>query len=377
MADQFSYYEQIDRYLTKQMSGAELADFEYKIALNQELKEEVDIQIELRDVVLGASLDEELRSLMNNDMNKTTPKRLHKLWWLTGLSFVASAIIVGLIVKTDNQTVEPVLNEHVSTNTSQATTKNHPAQQQQKEIKIEETNTPIQETSVDQILPIEKNVLISNTAGDVPLTIATRNEIDQEPAKYSVLDSIKPLPKNEAQTSKKDLQPKKEPLQFKGKLKVQKSDNKQGNGKITIDGDVFGGKPPYRYFIAQDDLQNDKSFDDLAPGKYTVKAVDANTDILQLGEAVVLESKCITDYNKSFVPAYDNYWVLPVVENNVYIFKVYNQSGIVYEHKYEIGDENQWNGETVIGEMADVGYYRFEIKYSSGEQCFGELTIGN
>ena len=95
-----------------------------------------------------------------------------------------------------------------------------------------------------------------------------------------------------------------------------------------------------------------------------------------IGKTRVEEEKCISDYNQSFIISYDDHWEIPAIDEN-FRFSVFNQNGKIYYHEYEIGDEIVWDGISNNGVQANLGYYRFEIIYSDGKKCYGELTIGN
>ena len=373
MDDQFTYYDKIDLYFSNSMSNAELADFENELTNNLELREEVSTQKELRDIVIGSSLSD-VRSLMENDLNnKSIPAKKGKaIWGIIGLTLITS---LGIFIYNDNQPTTLITNndkETVSPNKVDA----QPSPQTQSRLsqKTPSVSTRIEENDVKEEIP--RTIIQKETRDTLPtqesMAEVLKKEIQTDAPLLTQEGKVIAPNEKEQATSQRIL-----PLVFKGDLKTVKEDYERGNGQITIEGDVSGGVPPYSYFIFENELQQGKLFTNLEAGTYLVKAVDANNTTIKLGSVTITASNCITDYNQSFIPAYDEYWEIPVVQNAAFDFKVYSLNGLEFEEKFDLGEETVWFGLSSKEEKLGIGYYRFEINYENGETCYGELTIGN
>lgn len=373
MEDQFSYYEQIDRYLTKQMSGDELADFERELTLNAELKEDVTIQIELRDVVIGASLND-VRSLMDKDLNESISKSGKNKWWLGGIG-LALISSIGIFLYSTNNSVKRASEKE--SKTIEINKKSVLINSKKEDYPIKSTKTPLlssnqKEEKITITTPTVIEILEDTTSSVPPLSIIDKKE--NQP-------TVSPLAKKDEQVliNTKEQPPIHVllPLAFQGNIKTVQEEYEKGNGQIIIEGDVTGGIPPYSFFIFDNELQQDKFFTNLEAGSYLVKAIDANNTTIEIGSAQIVKSKCLTDYNQSFISTYDEYWSIPAIQSSSFTFKVFSIRGLVFEKKYEIGEETIWFGLSSNEEKLGLGYYRFEIKYENDETCLGELTIGN
>ena len=363
MESDFTYYEQIDQYLTKNMSSNELADFEREMASNPSLQEEVTVQKELRDVVIGASLSD-VRSMMENDLQQTPKQGINKKW--LGFLGVILCTSIGVFLYNSN----PTKNDKVSVSKSQHNEIAKPIH----------TNTPIpkKESEIAVAKPIKHAYPTEVTSSPARVDSVINPIIEKSEVKVeSDAPAIQPTIALSAKKEETTTQPQIAPFAFNGKVKTVEAEYQKGNGEIHITGTVKGGKTPYQYAIYEDEYQNEKSFSNIAPGNYTVQVTDANNSTLVLDEVIIKESNCLSDYNQSFIPTYDNYWEIPVPQNSVFTFKVFNLKGLVYENNFELGEQTQWFGTSTQEEKLGIGYYRFEIKFENGEQCNGELTIGN
>lgn len=373
MEDQFTYYDKIDQYLTNSMSSTELADFENELASDMELREEVSIQKDLRDVVIITGLSD-VRSLMDTDLNQKPTKRKYNKGLLGSIG-IALITSVGLVLYNTNNA-----DTHTSekeTKTVEINNKQVLSDTKKEEDSFEKTNTPLpsnnqKKENITASTPTVIEVLEDTTSSAKPLLVIDKKE--NEP-------TVSPLAKKDEQVSKiieeQPSIPKILPLAFKGDIKTVEEEYERGNGQIIIEGNVSGGVPPYSYFIFENELQQGKLFTNLEAGTYLVKAVDANNTSIEIGSAKIIESNCLTDYNQSFIPAYDEYWPIPSIQSSSFIFKVFSLRGLEFEKIYELGEETVWFGLSSNEEKLGIGYYRFEINYENGETCYGELTIGN
>ena len=374
--DQFSYYEQIDAYLSGQMSAEDRVSFEKQIESDIELKEEVSVQKDLRDLVIGASL-QNVRSMMDKDLEVLDNKNSFKkpLTFLLAFLSVATIGLVSYHYMSEDKIQDNKITETYKEPKKGKVSAKETSDNQKSISKTDHSNEqPIipQEEST-RVLEEENNREEDETVPYNPLVEG--DSVTKEDTDTIQLEEKKEVLLTEEKTEEaiNDFEESETPipLNFSGKLTSVKSEYDKQNGQIIIEGEVIGGVKPYIYLVNEEEFLDYENISQLEPGTYTVKVVDATSKTIDLGEIEVEEEICVLDYNESFVLAFDNNWKIPVIEDRSFSFTVYSQKGMVYQHDFDLGETSVWNGINNKGSKSESGFYRFEIVYSNVERCFG------
>lgn len=366
MKDQYTYYEQIDYFLSGRMSADAQLRFEEQMKDDPALQKEVKLQEEVQGLVLDSELLA-LEAQIQHDLKDYSPStNSSKKWWLWSLIVVVITGGTMFISSTfeENEIEPPIIHTDI---VEQEPTINT---QDKVEAKPKET---LNTTNV-----IDPHVYTETSVKEENKVVLLPQEKKEEPIQYKnehknstgQLDSIKEKePSTFIETSNPT------PITFTGQVETSKASYAESDGIIEIKGDVSGGTPPYTYGIENIEEQSSKVFEQLEVGHYQVYVVDATEEKHILATVDIQQDFCLKNFNATFTPAYEEEWKIPVAKELSGKYTIFNRSGIVYHASFEAESTPVWKGTNTSGVPLPAGYYRVRIKYDNQEECLVDVTI--
>lgn len=375
MKDQYTYYEQIDHFLSGRMSADAQLRFEEQMKDDPALQKEVKLQEEVQGLVLDSELLA-LEAQIQHDLKYYSPStNSSKKWWLWslivvvitgGTMFISSTFeeneIEPPIIHTDIVEQEPTINTETLVEAKVVEQGNHV----EPEESLKATNSTHPKIYTEKNVKEEAEIELVRHQ-DKEESLQEENEHKNSTGQ---LDSIKEKePSTFIETSNPT------PITFTGQVETSKASYAESDGIIEIKGDVSGGTPPYTYGIENIEEQSSKVFEQLEVGHYQIYVVDATEEKHILATVDIQQDFCLKNFNATFTPAYEEEWKIPVAEELSGKYTIFNRSGIVYHASFEAESVPVWKGTNTSGVPLPAGYYRVRIKYDNQEECLVDVTI--
>jgi hypothetical protein len=370
MNPKYDIYEEIDRYLNKELSEAELVPFNQKLASDAEFKSLVDAQKMAHEIIIDQEmirLKERMSKDLNQDSNGSAP-------WGKIILFsavVTSAALYALVDfspsdskgNKENDTVVPTEQKTKAVNNTSL--KEEVTSSSEKIVAGSNTLTKPVATTIDQELVSTKEEtnhapLLNNSKETIVAPIVAVNGNPQEPKQEKI--EKEPVVKINCETVK-----------ITAVVKVAYDENV---ATIVIDPlSVKGGDAPYTYALDQSGFNPDNRFDGINEGIYHVRIKDHNncTSTIKKEIVVNIPRKEIDD---AFAPSHGERWKIPVKENAEASLTIINKGGsTVYTANISGGYPSEWDGRGNNGVELESGNYYFVIQYSARDIVKGHISI--
>ncbi|MFL5729238.1 MAG: gliding motility-associated C-terminal domain-containing protein [Cytophagaceae bacterium] len=363
MDQNYEQYEEIDRYLNKELSEAELLRFHEKLSGDAGFKELVEAQKTANEIIIYQEMSR-LKARVKNDLNNGNND---KPW---GKIFVFSALFVsaGLYTYMNYPKSEPVrITKPV---TPSATSQN--GQPSVKSISnpvamepFKSTGKAVRQDSLEKEVireeAMREGVFMLNCEGDDPVTVPPNQE---QPGKETTLTLDQPSKVNC------------ETVNLTAQVRVDYGTGDAAEATVLIDkSSVAGGTAPYSFALDHTVFGKENRFTVMKDGIYSVRIKDQNNCISELKKKVVVRIPS-KEIDAAFVPSQGERWKFPVKENAGAEISIFSKTGIpVYTATISNGNPQEWDGRNNNGAELENGNYYFVIKYSSGEVVKGHISI--
>ncbi len=355
--------ETIEAYVTDQLSAEERTAFEAILAKDPGLQEAVETEKMLSDLVLEQDLNK-IRNKIKTDLNIAEKKNKIKksvsiatliIASITATYFYISqqkpsviseksneVIVTKNVVSEVKNEIDVTINKNLVKHESKAVLQNPTLLDSTKQIQLSQPSTKIIDTAetvkhqiIEKPIQVEKLIKQQNTA--------------QKACVFERMDAS---------------------------LASKPSQKGLSTGAITIN--LPHSIADKLVFSLNDngEFVKETQFSELAKGAYHIVAKDTKECEYQLGQIIVKETNCISDYQRTFSPDLDSPWQIPVLTNENATIIIKNKAGEnMYSFQGEIGNNTYWNGQNLGGNIAPIGVYKTIVSYSNGEDCVYSITL--
>lgn len=364
MKSEYKKYELIDQYLSGQLSGKELVDFEKRVL------EDANWKILVSRQKLANQLLVEQRLLKAKDFihnyQEDKPESGNSKKWIIG-SLAGLLIIASFLyfyTKKENS---------IASANTQEEYKKPEAAIKKEENSFKKNTVPAIKPSVQkekknkvEVIEAEKILVIDSSE----IIISVKSPFEKE--KNTNINSIQ-----EQVTQAKPIPEKKPCIEnISWSVTLTPTCQDQASGILDIH-DIKGGKAPYLYSIdGGKTFQQGYSFGFLESGSYAVLVKDANACSSKIITEKLSSKNCKRSKEYIFNPYRGEIWNFPVTDKNWIKLSIMNREGkIVYRLNNAGGHSDFWNGKDMSDNYSEVGlhYYIFELE--DGTVMDGYITL--
>lgn len=373
--------EYIERYLKGKLNPQEQEEFEQFMLEDESFAEEVRQHQQVNEIIEDAGLmnvKRRLQALQNSGAGSTGKfgSSIKK-----GLIGIGGIVLVGLGIWAGHPLFDQEAKSLQSPQTESSPT-NEKVEEQEADSQV--TNKPkLQNPSSGNQNSAQSNNSLANHP--IPPKIQLQNEdltiSALEINTFSLLDTAPTLKGNEVRNPDMPETQSIDPCQntnISANFKTTPSCQGEATGKILIDKDaVYGGKPPYRFFIEEEErLETDLQIDELSSGSYTLIVQDQN-DCSQTYPNVYIEEKsCDATKQFVFVPKEESKWKYPINDNANGELEIRNRNGrLILKEQIRNGMPKGWRGRTNTGKPAPMGAYQVVFTPFDGQPRTWLLTV--
>lgn len=366
MNPKYDIYEQIDRYLNKELSEAELAQFNERLSHDAEFKSIVEAQKIANEVIIDQEMIK-LKARMKQEMNADP----------AGSGPWAKIIILSAVV-TSAALLYTYLN-HSSSSTEEtksvvaSSSSEHPAPIEENKKAKEYLSKPIQSQKVSSHSDAPTSI------SSVPATPPGESKPEEVELKKEHAVSPLATKTEEVKQAAQTIEPLKvncEVVVITAKANIDYSSSEKGEATIVIEqASVKGGSAPYTYALNQSAFEQDPRFEGLKDGVYHVRIKDYNGCISPIKKELVVKIP-LKEIDEAFVPSQGERWKFPVKTEADATLTIFNKSGAtVYSTTISGGYPEEWDGRTNAGVELESGNYYFVIQYSARDIVKGHISI--
>ncbi len=390
MKKDIELYEQIEKYLTGNLSGEEKLAFERQISSNPEIELALENNRQLANLIEESTLLE-IRDSIQNIHNQNPGGKGRGFSGKKAIFFSAIIVVTAIFISTlffnrSNRNNSDTLVPQVPIVDSTSNEKDIDENRRVAENNSVNPKKPVKSegTTKNQIKP--ENEVPEPISTAVPKTAETTYDKEKKAKAKSpdIPDSIMhtspalpqppiedkaPLPISSRDSVDCDT------VQISADIQTDVSCEERATGKISIwISSMKGAEPPLSYSI-----DNGKNFKyesqlvDLLPGNYIVWLKDKNNCLTKAGSYLI--GSIICDYEFIFAPDKGERWEIPTKNQNGTI-KIYTRQGtLVFTQLFEEGEIIEWDGSSQNGIPQSMGVYRFILEIKNEEPIFGNVTI--
>ncbi|MDF2454400.1 MAG: hypothetical protein K0R51_393 [Cytophagaceae bacterium] len=367
MNPKYDIYEEIDRYLSGELSEAELDAFNKKLSTDAEFKSIVDAQKLANEIIIDQEMIK-LKARMNKEMNADNMGSgpWGKLLILSAVVVTSAALYTYInYSSSDKEEDKKVLIDmplaiHVpptkeQTKEAESISKEKvnsiPSSKEVIDSKFESTTiVPSQEKKTETIVPVTETI---------PVFIPQKEEVKQ------AATAVEQLAKVNCAT-----------VHITAQVRVDYGFGNDGEATIIIDElSVKGGKAPYSYSIDQSAFDGDARISGIKDGTYHVRIKDGNHCVSEIKKEIVVKTP-VKEIDEAFAPAHGERWKFPLKPSADANITIYNKAGVtVYTTPISGGYPEEWDGKTNAGVELESGNYYFAIQYSARDVVRGHISI--
>ena len=358
MRNELEQLEWIDRYLQNRLAAEDVVDFERQMNTDAVLKETVNEQRLIHEMVIDRGLIDVKKKLQQIDARNHPSNGNLKKWGGAGL---ATILIIVTTTFFYNKKKEP---ETVVTPYQTA--------------EIPKQEAPL--TTLSQTVKKEK-LLKRSEAGPLLVTtdssVADLNEKALIPAIPLAVDSTEYIPTvTVTEVITENVQP---ACGLENSILISTTENSCADsptGKIFIDhASQFNGKPPFSFSVNGRDYVTSYQLAQLYDGSYLITVEDADGCTWTSPQEVVIYATDCKPLEFSFYPARGEVWKFPLGDNTSGKLEIYNATGtLVWTSTITNGYPDQWDG-TSNGQVLPMGSYSFIFRPRSGSAISGSVTM--
>lgn len=376
MDNEFETYDLFARYFNNELSVEEIASFEKELNTNSSFQQAFDEYKFSQELLVTQELVEVqdiLDSFEYPISTPNTPFYKHKLFFIgLGVSILTIGSLASSLIlpKHTKETNNLDLNTPSIVSTPSF-------------IKTKKTDSlPIEDENIHTPSSLPKDTFFhTKQAQDISHdSIMIRNNNTQSLHKdfitQSKVDSVskKDIHAKSLATSsvtKQEITSKSTPCQtIDIQYNLTESCEGNENGKIEII-QSKNGTAPYQYALNNKEWIDNKTYENLESGTYTLFVKDKN-DCESQKKIAILEKKCYPNIYY-IIPSQGIEWKIPFDDGKITIMN--KRGNLIHELVLENGTENIWDGNTSNG-FLKAGLYVFYIENSTGELLLkGKLSI--
>lgn len=371
MRDELKTFEQIDRYLNKQLSGIALLTFEQKLKDDPQFAEEVKNHQLLHELVIDQGLLELKKKMQLHDYSDRSYR--FKRWSIYfGVLLMSLVTVTGWFITQSNREESknsaPIIKEQphskaieIKPDTIRQSINTQPGIR-----KNFETKTGNSVTMRDSV-----------ATGETSITVTPQHQ--QKITVHDTAKSVKlntPLPIANIQTIKEERNAL--PCDLNNSMiQVQTTESCRDSptGKIIIDtNSVIAGEGPFQFSINGKNYYSGYAFENIYAGAYTLFIKDKLGCVWNDENEITVSEKDCRTYEYSFYPSNGEKWKYPL-ENAVNgTLEVYSRTGSkVFSSEINNGYPDSWDG-TSAGQVLPMGSYSFVLKIGNSVLT-GNVTL--
>lgn len=370
----------IQKYLNGTASQEELAKVEHLLEHDKDFTQMLKNEQLVKEFAHMGGLVE-LKAKMKA-MNLKPAKPSYTKWGIAaGLFF---ALVAAYLLNTKNNTSpsklpadkEEVVNKKTSiekqnevrdsfdTSSEPQQQKNYYQPEEDKEISVITTKAPV--SSADTAIKIVDTISLGNDVNHSD--VKQKNLIN--PLK---VDTLSPDVTSENLCQISFINP---------EFEIKPSCEGSSTGEIFVK-NVDGCFPPYRYEISNSGVAGrteNKIFSNLSKGSYNITIYDTPNDSTTCSKSftVIVGSKECRDEEKIISSLNPDVPCVFNLKEGGGVLYIYNSNGnMISQTNFSNQSSIEWYGKDRNGSPLPTGEYFYQIKYNSGEQESGNLTIAN
>lgn len=374
MTEEQKRYDQIEAYLKGKMTAAEASQFEYRMLLDADLKQEVSVQKWALEA-LRLDYRDKLSDLIRERGREYKPANSNWKWWALGGLFLMGILAVGLFMFQNTDPVEQKIarlekvNEPVKVIAQE---KNPPISDQAGKLLEKPTKviTPVNTEgnfvgSVDTLRKFIDTVYVADHSIDTTQKLSTipigsleevhKTKIEQHdsmPVIHKVDDCLNP-PKVD--------------------FEVTPAHKGYQDGTVSLfsnlEGELLFALLPF-----QEEFQSDRYINQVPAGKYLLKAKNGSCQF-NLGSVEVPETICNPQKDYTFNVIFEQEFKLPIPDRVSGQVSIINKAGLeVFSRNFESGQQVLWNGFAQNGTDTQSGIHKLIVK-TSQETCMYNVVV--
>lgn len=360
MNPEYELYEQIDQYLSNNLSQEELTFFKSKMAMDKSLQEMVEAQKLANEIIIDNEMIR-LKERMQEDLGKGgNPGEASHFKIIVSTVLIVSVSVASYVYFSPNK-----LNKGQVKN-SLKKVENIKAKERHINIVNKKSDNSTQLSEPDELVkrsnqdyflePTENKEIVTVKEGDTTQTSFMTNNNGTVVIENNKIncDNIKII----ANTN------------------VEYGFNKT-EATISIDKkSIQGGVAPYLFSLDKESFISSSKFENVKEGVYSVYIQDHNNCICVLQPVVVKAIAETKEIDDVFNPSNGDKWMFPVTADDEGTISIYNKAGsIVYSTRINRGYPGEWDGRDANGNELGTGNYYFIINFTNNQMVKGHITI--
>ncbi len=363
MRPELETYHLIDRYLRGELQGEELLSFESEMKSNSEIREEVDFQQLVNQVVKGTSSDR-LRERMSIDIKKLDQKKANLKYGLIGATLVLLIGTASLFYLKKNK---------VETKISNLSTVNQLVVKDNASIDLVEKIKPKVNASTTELKAnvntSEKRVLVQKNTNQQQV-LAIQEVVADAVVKKQMLEKVAVIEKVAIPVKPAIIDPC-AGVTITAFPIIQPTCAGDARGKVLYtEAEITGGSSPYSIKLGKSGSK--EAFYNLEAGKHDFKIVDAKGCSQEL--SIIVPEKNCKENKFTFNPDNGEMRKVPAEKSSDFTLFIHNRRGEpIFKKQLSAGFE--WDGTDSNGALLESGMYLYVIEYSDGNKENGQITI--
>ncbi len=362
----YNIYEEIDRYLNKQLSEEELVRFTAKLNNDPSLQELVEAQQLSNEVIIDHELVK-LKERMQQDLRQGGSRNTSH-WGKIILLTLAAGSALYSYNQFSSSSEESSVREETIKNKVAVTTKNETF------ITTDKKHTAAPTTST-----LKKTIaIVSTEIFSSSVTIENKVAAEQTTAAHIQISNTvtSNLTEHKSNTLEQSTIISCETVKITADVSVDYGYQNYEDATIVIQKQtVKGGTAPYTYALDEAAFEKGNRFEGLKNGVYHVSIKDHNNCVSKITKNIVVKIP-VKEIDEAFTPSNGERWKFPIPEHADATITIINKVGsTVYLQNITGGYPSDWDGTGTNGTELDLGNYYFMITFKNNTITKGHISI--
>jgi gliding motility-associated-like protein len=367
MNPEYDIYEQIDQYLSNNLSQEDLILFNSKMATDKLLQELVEAQKLANEIIIDNEMIR-LKERMQMDLGKGGNGGANHVKIIVSTILIISASVGSYIyfssdISSGKGTVSKSLNESLNIKTNGQKVISNPKKAEN--LTQENNSNKINNRSND----LSKISIQSNISESEDNEIPKFENMVSSPPSFTTNNKVTfPVESKKINCDE---------IKIEANTKVDFGFNNSEATIIIDKKSIHGGVAPYLFSLDNEAYTASSKFENVKEGIYSLYIKDNNNCICILQQPIVVKQVVEPkEIDEAFNPSNGDKWTFPITINQDGEISIYNKGGsIVYSARINGGSPSEWDGRDVNGNELITGNYYFIIKFTNSELVKGHITI--
>jgi|GEM_PF-5022424 len=368
MNPKYDIYEEIDRYLIKQLSEGELVIFTTKLKNDPSLQELVDAQKLANEIIIDHELVK-LKERMRQDLRQGGSENTSNWGKIILLTVAVSSTALYSYTQFSNPSEQSSIKEESIKNTSSLpeTTENT----------LLAVTTDNKHTAFTKTNTTEENQAIISTEQESS-SLAIENKVEQTTSTHlQNKNAVKSdLTEQKAYVLEHSPVISCETVKITADVSVDYGHQNYEDATIIVQKQtVKGGTAPYSYSLDEAAFEKENRFDGLKDGVYHVSIKDYNNCVSKITKNIVVKIP-VKEIDEAFTPSNGERWKFPIPDHADGTITIINKAGTtVYSQNIVGGYPSDWDGRGNNGTALDLGNYYFMVTFKDNTINKGHISI--